>query len=60
VFEGAGWSQVDLDAGVVRLEPGTTKNREGREFPIRALLELQRLLEAQRAYTRAIERDEGW
>ncbi len=24
------WSQVDLDAGIVRLEPGTTKNDEGR------------------------------
>jgi integrase len=24
------WSQVDLEEGTVRLEPGTTKNREGR------------------------------
>jgi integrase len=24
------WKQVDLEAGTVRLEPGTTKNREGR------------------------------
>ena len=53
------WSQVDLDAGIVRLEPGTTKNREGREFPIGALPELQTLLETQRAYTRAIEREQG-
>jgi integrase len=53
------WAQVDLEAGVVRLEPGTTKNREGREFPISALPELQLLLEAQRAYTRTIEREEG-
>jgi integrase len=27
------WSQVDLNAGEVRLEPGTTKNKEGRTFP---------------------------
>lgn len=53
------WAQVDLEAGIVRLEPGTTKNREGREFPIRALPELQVLLERQRAYTRAIERKQG-
>ena len=25
------WKQVDLHAGVVRLEPGTTKNDEGRQ-----------------------------
>lgn len=27
------WTQVDLDAGEVRLEPGTTKTKEGRVFP---------------------------
>lgn len=26
------WHQVDLRAGIVRLDPGTTKNREGRSF----------------------------
>jgi integrase len=26
------WRQIDRDAGVIRLEPGTTKNREGRVF----------------------------
>jgi integrase len=39
------WRQVDMQAGVVRLEPGTTKNGKGREFPftrdLRALLEGQ-------------------
>jgi integrase len=25
------WRQVDFEAGTVRLEPGTTKNREGRD-----------------------------
>lgn len=28
------WRQVDLRAGEVRLDPGSTKNREGRVFPL--------------------------
>ncbi len=51
------WSQVDLQAGVVRLEPGTTKNRSGRAFPFAALPELKALLEAQRDATRVVERE---
>ena len=27
------WRHVDLKAGEVRLEPGTTKNKDGRTFP---------------------------
>ena len=27
------WRQVDFDASEVRLDPGTTKNRQGRTFP---------------------------
>jgi integrase len=38
------WSQVDFNAGIVRLEVGTTKNQEGREFPFTALPELDALL----------------
>lgn len=49
------WAQVDLQRGVVRLEPGTTKNREGRTLvlpePLRELL-LQRWLEVRRIATR--------
>jgi integrase len=41
------WSQVDFKAGEVRLEPGTTKNGEGRTFPFTR--ELRTLLEAQQA-----------
>ena len=41
------WSQVDFAAGIVRLEPGTTKNDEARVFPftreLRAVLEEQRI-----------------
>lgn len=41
------WSQVDFTAGVVRLEPGTTKNREGRVFVFRGIDALKQVLEAQ-------------
>lgn len=46
------WPQVDFEAGTVRLEPGTTKNKAGRTFPF--IPELRSLLEAQRATTTAI------
>jgi integrase len=39
------WRQVDRDAGVVRLDPGTTKNREGRVFKYAELDELHTVLE---------------
>ncbi len=38
------WFQVDLDEGIVRLEPGTTKSGEGREFPFSEIPELYELL----------------
>lgn len=50
------WSAVDWTAGVVRLAPGRTKNKEGREFPFRALPQLEALLKAQREATRALEK----
>lgn len=53
------WSQVDLSAGIVRLEPGSTKNREGREFPVTALPELAQVLCEQRERTRKRERENG-
>jgi len=28
------WEQVDLNRGIIRKEPGTTKNQEGREVPL--------------------------
>ncbi len=52
-------AQVDLDAGVVRLEPRTTKKREGREFPVNALPELAAMLKQQREHVRALERERG-
>ncbi len=41
------WRQVDFEAGEVRLEPGTTKNKEGRTFPFTT--ELRSVLLAQYA-----------
>jgi integrase len=53
------WAQVDLEAGTARLEQGSTKSGEGREFPIRALPELEQLLLRQREHVRALERKLG-
>ncbi len=35
------WNQIDRAAMVIRLEPGTTKNREGRTFQYRELVEVR-------------------
>jgi integrase len=51
------WRQVDLAAGRVRLDPGSTKNKEGRIFPFTA--ELRHVLEDQRAYTDTVQREQG-
>jgi integrase len=53
------WRQVDFAAGTVTLDPGTTKNRDGRVFPFAALPELKALLEAQRDETSALEREKA-
>jgi integrase len=51
------WGQVDLTAGIVRLEPGTTKNREGRTFVMPPVLRV--CLEGRRALTDALQREHG-
>ncbi len=48
------WSQVDFKAGVLTLDPGTTKNKDGRSFPM--IPELRAVLEAQRAATNALQK----
>ncbi len=53
------WPQVDLEAGWVRLEPGTTKNAEGRAFPLRPFPALESLLKRQRERTDAAEVEHG-
>ena len=54
---GLRWSQVDLQAGWVRLEPGTTKSGEGRAFPLRGFPELKSLLQRQRERTDALQKE---
>jgi integrase len=51
------WRQVDFQVEMVRLEPGTTKNREGRTVFMTS--ELKKLLEEQRVKTMALERRTG-
>ena len=53
------WRQVDFRTGMVRLEPGTTKNDEGRTFPFAVLPRLVELLRVQREETLALERERG-
>jgi integrase len=48
------WPQVDFKAETVRLEPGTTKNREGRVFPFTG--DLRAVLEGQRAKAEALRK----
>jgi integrase len=54
---GLQWRQVDFAAGTVRLDPGTTKNDEARVFIMNS--ELRQALEAQRAYTDAVQKEHG-
>jgi len=51
------WRHVDFANGWIRLEPGESKNREGRAFPFTP--ELKAVLEAERERVRAIERRRG-
>lgn len=57
--KGLTWNQVDMAAGVVRLEPGTTKNEEGRSFPFGASAALKQLIATQRELTTATEKQKG-
>lgn len=46
------WTNVDRRAGVLRLEPNTTKNDEGRTFPFDVLPELAALIRGQEKVAR--------
>jgi hypothetical protein len=48
---------VDLKAGWLRLEPGESKNRDGRNFPLTP--RLREVLQRQIEYTEALQRAEG-
>jgi integrase len=54
---GLTWRQVDLAAGTVRLEAGTTKNKDGRLVVLPA--ELHAALRDQRQHTSVLERQGG-
>jgi integrase len=51
------WRQVDLEAGRVILDPGTTKNDQGRVFPF--TIELRKLLDSQLAVAKKLQQDKG-
>ena len=51
------WRQVDLNAAEVRLDPGTTKNDDGRVFPFTR--ELRRVLDDQHAVAERLTREQG-
>ncbi len=48
------WPRVDWSGGFIRLNPGTTKNEEGRAFPL--IPELRSILERRLELTRRCER----
>jgi integrase len=48
------WRQVDFAAGEVWLDPGKTKNGEGRTFPM--IRDLREVLEQQKAITENLQR----
>jgi len=51
------WHQVDRTAGVIRLEPGTTKNRDGRMFLYGAISELKAAVDGLWARHEALARE---
>ncbi|MGQ0557890.1 MAG: tyrosine-type recombinase/integrase [Nitrospiraceae bacterium] len=53
------WKQIDWTAGIIRLEPNTTKNSEGRTFPFTILPELAETLKRQWEHTKALQRATG-
>ncbi len=54
------WRHVDRKSGTVRLEPGQTKNSEGRTFPYGDLLpELRDVIETQWEETKRVEKEQG-
>jgi integrase len=54
------WSQVDLDNRLVRLEPGTTKNKQARSIPLELTPQLYESLKMQRAIREARHPGSPW
>jgi integrase len=53
------WAQIDFNAKTVRLEPGRSKNRQGRVFPFGSFPQLDALLCAQRKRTEEYQKATG-
>lgn len=53
------WTQIDTRAGVIRLEPGETKNREGRNIKYAQHPVLKRIFEEQEARAKACVKQHG-
>ncbi len=51
------WKNVDFSAGFLRLEPGETKNKKGRSFPL--IPRLRAVLEAQHERKQEVEKRTG-
>jgi integrase len=51
------WHQVDRQACIIRLEPGTTKNREGRMFTYGELTEVREAIDVLWARHEALEKE---
>jgi integrase len=52
------WTQVDMQAGEIRLEPGTTKTDEGRTYIFGVLPELDNLIRSQREKTDRLQKEQ--
>ncbi|WHZ30071.1 MAG: hypothetical protein OJF51_004873 [Nitrospira sp.] len=53
------WRQIDLQAGLIRPDPGTTKNGEGRLFPFQSLPGLAEVIQSQWEAAQEIQRGRG-
>jgi len=53
------WKHVDLKDGWMRLDPGETKNREGRQFPLGVVPWLAETLDSQAKVKQLLERRTG-
>ena len=51
------WHQIDRQAGVIRLEPGTTKNRDGRSSSMPSSIEVKAAVDGLWARHEALERE---
>ena len=53
------WRQVDFKAGIIRLEPGTTKSGKGRTIFFQQIAELRSVLEEQKAGSEILQKEKG-